>query len=192
MNTATLAPETDANESLVGIVDELFGNQRTTVPTVSHGEVKIFQCKVKNISVIIGLFDALVSRIPADEFDEFLFGLRDMQKEAIKAGKSPFDMEGATELILRILGSRSLIMSVLTGCNDVLVPFLTQFTSLKADEFEELTLDEFGVVAAGVIAINYGFFTHTLRPLLQRAIAVWRGKKNAKNLIDKATAQASH
>ena len=190
MNTATLAPETDTPESLVGIVDELFGNSRTTVPTATYDEVQIFQCKVKNIGLIIGLFDTLISRIPADEFDAFLFGLRDMQTKAIKAGKSPFDMEGTSELVLNILGSRSLVMAVLTGCNDALVPFLTQFTSLTADQFEELTLDEFGVIAAGVIAINYGFFTHTLRPLLQRAIAAWRSKKNAKNLIDKATAPA--
>lgn len=174
---------TSTGESLSDVVDELFNLARSTVPT-EHGMVTIYPCKVKHLGSIMALFGEFLNRIKAEEFDAFLTELGAIQKRAMDEGKSPFDLhEQGAAMLLALLGNRSLIMEVLIGCNATLVPLMTNFVSLPQEKIEDLNLDEFAVVCAGVVAINYGFFTRILRPMLQRAIVAWRSKKNVKNLI---------
>lgn len=170
------------NEDDLGVVlDALFGGERTDVPTKEFGKVQIFPAKVRQLKTITSMFTLLINRIPEKEFGDLLGSIAAIQKENIDAGRSPFYMadENAGKLLLDFLQGRSLIGVLLNSLADVLPEFLCQFTSLNEKEkYEELSIDEFAVIAAGVVAINYGFFTRQLLPTLKSVLQNWRVKKS--------------
>ncbi len=175
---ADTAPE---GTNLATVVDELFANHRTEFPISNGVMVKIKPAKVKQIAIVMRLFNDLLSNIPKEKFEAFLDEVAVEQRRLIGEGKSAYDLDAGSALLLnKALGEHSLILGALASVADSLPSFVAEFTSLTVDEIGELDLDEFVVTLAGVIAVNYGFFTQSLRPIVSSAIAGWKSKKSAQ------------
>lgn len=174
---AAAAPATlpDTAISLDAIVGELFGGARTTY-TLRDGTVVTFeQAKFRQIAKVTLLFQEMVNRIPKDKFRQFLEMVVEAQTEAMAQGKSQQEMSlNAVGLIEKAMGENSMLLTLFATVIDILPDFVPHFCDLSSEAFGALDLDEAVVCAAGVVAVNYGFFTRTLPPLLKGVIAGWQ------------------
>lgn len=165
--------------SLEAIVDEMFMGSRTTA-TLQNGTIVTFhQAKFKQIAVVTRLFQEMLNRIPKEKFSELLGMIVDAQTLAMSEGKSNTDMTvNAGILIENAIGEKSMLLTIFSTVLDMLPDFIPQFCDLSADAFNELDIDEAVLVATGVVAVNYSFFTQKLPPLLKSVTASWSKKSS--------------
>jgi hypothetical protein len=184
-------------DTLASIVDEMFGAEGRTTFTLRSGKVVTFhQARFKHIAKITALFQEMLNRIPKDKFKEMIDMVVTAQVGAMKEGKSQAELDlNAANMIEKALGENSLLLSVFSTIMDILPNFVPQFCDLSADDFGELDLDEALVVASGVVAVNYSFFTQTLPPLLKRIFGGWKQKgatsSNTSDLPNSSTSTAT-
>lgn len=171
-----------AEDTLEQVVDELFSQARTTL-TLRDGRVVEFKsASYKHIGKIARLFETLLSRVPAEQLGKLIDMIVGEQKNLLMAGKSVNDFDiGASGLVQEAMGNGSLLLTVFANVSDVLPQAVELFSTLGAADFDELEMDEAMLVAAGVVARNYSFFTQTVRPVLVNVMRAWKsvGKKTA-------------
>ncbi len=172
-----IAEVTGADVSMEAVMAGLFGGTATTLTLRDERVVTFKEAKVKEVAVITRLFQRLLDSIPRDKFATMLQMIVDSQVQAMADGKSQNDLSlNATKLIEEALGENSLLLTVFSNVIDMLPDAIPHFTDISKEIYEDLSLDEAVCVAAGVVAVNYGFFTRTLPPLLKSIIGAWKKK----------------
>lgn len=187
-----IAEVKSSDVSMESVVDELFGGTATSF-TLRNGTVVTFkQAKFKQIAVITRLFQQLLDRIPKDKFATMLGLIVNEQAKAMADGKSQTDISlNATGMIEAALGQNSLLLTVFTNVLDLLPEAVPQFCDLKKEQFEDLDLDEAVLVATGIVAVNYSFFTQTLPPLLKSVLGGWQKKSGTTVSTERSTSLTS-
>ncbi len=163
--------------TLESVIDQMFSSGLTTYTTRAGKLVVFEQAKFKQIAAVTRLFHEMLAMIPKAEFSHLIALVVDSQTAAMAEGKSATDMSlNASQIVQEALGENSLLLTIFASCLDILPKFIPQFCNLTADEFGDLELDEAVLVATGVVATNYGFFTRTLPPLVKTAFGAWKTK----------------
>jgi hypothetical protein len=135
------------------------------------------QAKFKEIAAVTLLFQKMLDHIPQDRFKALLAAIVEAQHEAMAAGRAPGDLSlNATRLVDKAFGQTSVLLTIFASVMDILPEFVPQFCDLSAADFNELDLDEAVLVAAGVVAVNYAFFSQKLPPLVQHALRGWQSR----------------
>ncbi len=163
--------------SLESVVDQLFNGGLTTL-TLANGQIVTFQqAKFKQIAAVTRLFSELLALIPREQFSVLLGLVVEAQIGSMAQGKAATDMSLNTNKIIEsALGENSLLLTIFASCLDILPQFVPQFCNMSAEQFEQLDLEEAVLVATGVVATNYGFFTQKLPPLLKSILSGWNKK----------------
>jgi hypothetical protein len=163
--------------TLESVIDQMFNDGLTTYTTRAGKLVTFQQARMKQIAAVTRLFHELLAMIPKEEFSTLLALIVQSQADAMQQGRSATDLNmNASHIVQEALGENSLLLTVFASCLDILPKFVPQFCDMTADEFGDLELDEAVLVATGVVATNYGFFTQTLPRLVKIAIGGWKQK----------------
>ncbi len=163
--------------TLESVIDQMFNDGLTTYTTRAGKVVTFQQAKFKQIAVVTRLFHDMLSMIPKQEFSTLIALVVQSQTEAMNEGRSATDLSlNASNIVQEAMGENSLLLTIFSSCLDILPKFIPQFSTMTADEFGDLDLDEAVLVATGVVATNYSFFTQTLPPLVKSAIGGWKRK----------------
>lgn len=162
----TMQEAPEAN--LATVVGELFGGAKTTLNLADGTVVMFHRAKFKQIAAVTRLFQELINAVPRDAFMELLATIAMAQKESMREGRSADDISMNTlNLLDKAFGENSITLNLFATVMDKIPQFIPQFSDMSAAAFEELEIDEALLVAVGVVASNYDFFTQKLLPLLK-------------------------
>ena len=168
---------------LLAVVDRIFAESVSEFTAPSNGTViKFPRAKLKQLGAATRLFQSIAERVPEERIAELLDLVIAEQKQLLAEGKSVHDMNlNASNIITKALGNRSLLFEVFAACTEELSKVVAVFTNISVDEYEELDLEEQLIVAAGIFAVNYNFFTQSLPPILRAIFAGWKKRISARN-----------
>lgn len=189
----TVVPEEAV--SLETTIEKMFEEGLTTYTTRAGVVVTFQQAKFKQIAVVTRLFQEMLALVPKEEFSNLIGMIVGAQVHAMAEGKAATDIDlNVAKIIEEAIGEKSLLLTVFASCLEILPKFVPQFCTMTAAQFDELDVDEALVVATGVVATNYSFFTQTLPPILKQVFGGWRQKGSStaatKNKLPSTTSSA--
>lgn len=175
MNTAIEVKEEQI--TLETTIERMFESGLTTYTTRAGQTVHFQQAKFKQIATVTRLFQEMLALVPREEFGNMISMIVGAQVDAMAQGRAATDLNlNVGRIVEEAIGEKSLLLTVFASCLDILPKFVPQFCDMSAEQFDQLDLDEAVVVATGVVAVNYSFFTRTLPPLLKQALGGWKKK----------------
>lgn len=169
----------------LGAVDELFDDAESSItvqitnedaegndlPPVDK-EVNFKACKVKHIGPLTKLVQAMAMGLGDAEMIKVLDYVSGKQQAQLAAGVSAYALN-TEELVNEVVVTGSLIGQLLSGASEILPHYVSIFTNLTEEEFGNIDPIQGCLVAYGIFARNFSFFTRNT-PLLSRAfIAVF-------------------
>ncbi len=167
---------------LSAVVDGLFANAITTFTLDNGKEVTIKRAGIVQIGKATAFFSMLISSAPAERIKALIELISSEQAKLLEEGKSVHDMNlNAIGIIQKGLDTQGLLLPLFASVAEKLPEFCSYFSTVSAEEYAELTLDEQMVIAAGVFAVNYGFFTQSLPPIIKSVIAGLKNKQSETN-----------
>lgn len=180
----TTPAKPDQNDAAQGTLElfhamkELFDGADADLPLKSlPGKVVQFKAaKMKHLDKITVLIGEMAASLSEAELGTVVNRVSALQEKAISEGVSPYDLN-TTGLVNETLGNASLVAKLATAGLQSLPKFVCYFTNLEPDEFGELEADEGLLIALGVFARNYSFFTQRVPPVIAAFVAAQRAKK---------------
>jgi hypothetical protein len=170
----------EATLVMINACNELFGDVKSEVTLPSLGENRVVHfkpAKFKHLEQITVLFESMATGFTNSEMVTMVKQVSAQQEAAINNGESPYKID-TNGLIGQVTENGSLMAKLMTRSLQTLPKLAPMFTDLTPEEFGELDVDEAMIVAFGIFARNYNFFTHRLPPVIAAFIAAL--KKRAK------------
>jgi len=192
-NTTTATASITTNDLPVASqLDTIFGSSNTNYTLGDGRVVGIRPARLKQVVAITNFFKRLLGTINPDQLKLLIDSIAIEQLQLLKDGKSQYDMDlNASKMIREAIGHNSLLLEIFGNALELLPELAAPFTSLPPAEFAELELDEMMAVCAGVVAVNYSFFTQKLPPILRSIQQGLQQKKNSQNSSESSTKAAS-
>lgn len=154
---------------LLAAVDELFANTQSTVTLRSGQVVQIYPAKVKHLRSIVDYVSEFVGGFQESELVQLIAKVSKRQEQAIDAGESPYTLD--TESIVKeVAGEADLIMRLVQSGVEALPKYVTLFSDMTVEQFEDLELDEAAVIGFAIFGRNYHFFTQQALPVILGSI----------------------
>jgi hypothetical protein len=168
------------NSLLQATADLFAGMEGDTAVLSDKREVNIRTAKVKQLRDITAFIQGFLGRLEGSQVVDLIDKLSIYQQKKIAEGVSPYQM-GTKEMILEIIGSANVLSVVLDAAVTELPKLLPIFSSLSAEEVDELELDDATVVAFHIFGKNYHFFSRQVLPLIRGCIESLRQKQKHAN-----------
>ncbi len=163
------APAT-ANQDLALAATSLFGGTTNRVTLRSGEVVTVYPAKVRQLSMVIDLFSRIVLSLDQEALGALVTMISDEQKKAIADGKDPNSIDmgelAQAKMVRTAFGNVSLLRQLFMSVMDGLPELVVSFTSMSAESFQDLEIDEGMLVMGGIFMLNYSFFTQKLPPML--------------------------
>lgn len=158
----SVAPSAD---SLVSAAETLFGT--VDKPLVLRGgrQVLVQQGKTRHVGILLRFFNALIDKLDRTQ----IVTLVTMIQEAGSGGSA--EAKDVESLVTKAFDKSALVLTLLHAVNDVLPEVITAMSNLSKEDFLDLDLDEGGLVAYTVFALNYDFFSRNLPAVLRVSLA---------------------
>lgn len=183
----------------LGAVDELFDNAESFITVQITGEdaegndlppvdkqVNFRACKVKHIGPLTKLVQAMAMGLGDEEMVKVLDYVSGKQQEKLAAGVNAYALD-TEALVNEVVVTGSLIGQLLAGAADLLPRYVSTFTNLTEEEYGNIDPIQGCLVAYGIFARNFSFFTRNM-PLISRAfIAVFQQRLGKINSAKKAS-----
>lgn len=173
-------------------VEELFNEPLGTVtitiyPEDAEGnelepvekEVQFRPCKTKHLNTLTTLIYSLTAGFSDGELAKVLTFVTDEQKKLLDSGVNPYMLNTET-LVQKAQVSGGTMLALFQGALSILPPFVSKFTNLTAEEFNNADALQGALVAYGIFARNYHFFIQN-GPLLGRAFMASLASRAVKN-----------
>lgn len=172
--------------NLEQVLDGIFAGTVTTFTTSAGTEVRFPRAGIVQLGKATKFINHLIQQVDKDKVDQFLQLVAKEQTDLLSQGKSVYDINMNTaSLLSKALNNHSLLLEMFGMMAEVLPEFVTVFTSMPANEYEVLSLDEQLVIAAGILIVNYAFFTQSLPPIMRSAMrAIASKQQSAKGKQD--------
>lgn len=167
-----------AHDNLSAVVDAMFDSGSTSYTTTTGVAIDFKPVNIKRIGKMTEFINTLLQQVGRDKVEALAGVIADEQQRLMSEGKSAYALD-IGGLVKRYYDNSSLLLTVFGLVADVLPGMVVTFTNMSEDQFNELGLDEQIVVATGVFAVNYGFFTQSLPPIIKRAMSGLASKKSA-------------
>jgi hypothetical protein len=165
--------------NLEQVVDALFDGKTTTFTTSAGVEVRFELANLKRLGKATSLVNLIMERADKDKIAKFIGSVATEQSALMADGKSPYALDlNAALLLEKAYTNHSLLLQIFGLIAEELPGFVATFTNMSEADFDALVLDEQLVVAAGVLAVNYGFFTQSLPRIIASAMRGFASKKS--------------
>lgn len=165
---------------LTAIVDGLFANTVSEFTTENGTHVLFKRAGIVQLGQATKFFSLITERADPAKIKQLIDLITMEQEQMIAEGKSVHEMNlNAMALITKGLNNQSLLLTVFSAMADAIPEFVAIFTTISPEAYGELSLDEQLVIAMGIFAVNYGFFTQSLRPIIESAIRGLKQKQSA-------------
>ena len=172
MTSTPATPEAPDNSAevtaaLLNAVHELFADVASTCKLPTSGlEVTFYPAKFRHLDEITQLYATVISGLTNTELTSMMQTVSKKQESLINEGVSPY-MTDPVGLVQQVMGGGgALTLKLLHGLTDVTPKLVDMFTSLSAEEFKDLEMDEVMIVVYAIFARNYNFFIQRLLPLI--------------------------
>lgn len=167
-------------------LDGIFAGTVTEFTTTTGVQVHFPRAGIVQLGKATKFINLLIERADKIKVDAFLKLVAGEQAALLAEGKSAHDINlNNVKLLGKALDNGPLLMSLFGSMADALPEFVAIFTTIKEDDYAALTLDEQLVIAAGILVVNYSFFTQSLPPIIRSALKGFQmlksgqGKRNA-------------
>jgi hypothetical protein len=166
--------------NVIASIDALFGGSANSHTLASGKVVDFKKVNLGRIAVVTDMLNKLASSPIADKFGVLLQSIATEQRALIGAGQSPDAINFSKGVILdKAFGNHSLLLEVFSTVAGSIPEFVAALSTITKEDFDELELDEQMILAAGVIAVNYAFFTQSLPPIIATVMKNVGAKKQA-------------
>lgn len=179
---AKTANAAEAGLHILAALGDLFAGSTDHVALPSRvkagaDDVCFYAAKFRHLGEIGVLLQSMLSNFNVSEVKTLLATVSKQQEDKINEGVSPYRLH-TEEIVKAAVGDGSLVAKLLQGATQTLPQLAPMFSNLTAEEFSELDLDEAGIVAYGILAHNYSFFTQRLLPVIAASIASLSARKS--------------
>lgn len=165
-------PAVEADNPLSAIAataNALFGPDGNAYCTLGNGRKVVFKpAKMKHLTSLVSFFETGLKTLSdehllqlvtlATSFRSRAKSLEDMQAEAID--------KGADDLVRKAIGSSQSLLMMFRALLEVLPKFASTLSDITVEEYDELDITDCQIIILGIFAVNYTFFTQSLRPIL--------------------------
>jgi hypothetical protein len=143
----------DQPTNIIQSIDALFGGSSSSFTLKNGTTVEFQKVNLPRIAVVTGMLDKLAATPLADKFRDFL------------ASVAAIDFNQGVALN-KAFANHSLLLQVFSTVAESIPEFVAALSTIDKPAYEGLELDEQLILAAGVIAVNYAFFTQSLPPII--------------------------
>lgn len=176
MTNQSQHPESD----LSAAIDQLFTSDSPLYQLKSGERVRFKRAGIVQLGKLSTLFQTLMDKVDPAQINRFLELIAMEQSRLIQNGESAHSLNMntvAAELLEKALGNQSLLLTIFAACAEQLPVAVELFSDISAEKYADLELDEQLILAAGVIAANYGFFTQSLPHIIKNVFAGLQRRK---------------
>lgn len=169
----------EATLAMLNACNELFGDVKSETKLPSLGEDRVVQfkpAKFKHLEQITVLFESMAAGFTNSEMVTMVKQVSAQQEAAINQGESPYKID-TQGFVSQVAENGGLVAKLMTKSLQTLPLLAPMFTDLTPEEFGELDVDEAMIVAFGIFARNYNFFTHRLPPVIAAFTASLKNRK---------------
>ena len=157
----------DQTQNVIASIDALFGGSAASFTLRNGTEVAFKKVNLARIAIVTSMLDKLAASPMANKFGELLQAIAAEQRALLLDGQSPDAINFNKGVLLdKAFGNHSLLLQVFTTVAEAVPDFIAALSTVERAVLDELELDEQMVLAAGVIAVNYAFFTQSLPPII--------------------------
>ena len=158
-------PAEPSADTLVSAAETLFGTADKPLVLRDGRNVLVQQGKTRHVGILLNFFNALITKLDREQ----IVTLVTMIQGAGVGGEA--DAKDIDSLVAKAFDKSALVLTLLHAVNDVLPEVITAMSNLSKDDFLDLDLDEGGLVAYTVFALNYDFFSRNLPAVLRVSLA---------------------
>ncbi len=167
---------------LSAVIDGLFANEITKFTTQDGFEVQFRRAGIVQLGKATDFFRTLMESAPVEKVKQLIDLIATEQQQLLSDGKSVHDLSlNATQMIQKGLANQSLLLEIFGVMSAKLPEFCSYFSNVTTAQYEDMSLDEQLVIAAGVFAVNYGFFTQSLPPIIKSVVRGLKSKQIGSN-----------
>lgn len=169
----------EQSQNLEQVLDGIFAGTATRFTTSAGNEVIFNRAGIVQLGKITKFINLIIENTDKQKIDAFLQLVAKEQTAMLAEGKSVQDINlNSAGLLTKALKNHNLLLDLFGMFAAELPEFISIFSTCTADDYEALALDEQLVIAAGILIVNYAFFTQSLPPIM-RSIAKALSAKNA-------------
>ena len=173
------------SNDLSAVVDGLFANAVTSFTTEQGVHVEFKRAGITQLGKASKFIELVMAKADPSRVKDFLDLITGEQQALMAEGKSVYDINlNAVSMIEKFLGNQSLLLTIFAATAEVIPEFVSIFSTITPEQFDQCSLDEQMVMAAGVFIVNYGFFTQSLPPIIKSVMQGLKKKHDAKMLKD--------
>lgn len=145
------------------------GDNKPFIPSLGRS-VTVSPAKMWQMGPLMNFFKEVIGRLPRNKVDMLITRVAEEQLRIIADGGDPTKlnlqaMVTSDAVIGEVMEHVSLVTSFMAETFDILPEFVAMFTDVTPAEFKELEFDEGALLAFGIFALNYDFFTQRLLPI---------------------------
>lgn len=155
--------------TMLASLDELFAGAESNLTLRSGKKVEVPAAKVKQLKQITAFITDFVSSFEEKALVQLIMKVSARQEAAIEQGTSPYLLH-TNEIVKELAGEAGILMSVLNGGLGQIGKVVSIFSNITEEEFDDLELDEAGVLLFAIFGRNYSFFTHQVLPVIRVCI----------------------
>lgn len=169
-----------SQNAMLQALDDLFlGVKGESVVLPSGTRVIIHTAKVKHLREITDFVTDFLQKFTQEEIVQLIAMTTRAQEDLIKEGENPYvNFMGQ---IKTYIGGAAILAKVIKTVTDVAPRFLSLFTDMTIEDFDELELDEASMVSYAIFGRNYHFFSQKVRPAIRGCIALLQSQKKQEN-----------
>jgi hypothetical protein len=170
----------DQPNNIIASIDALFGGSSSSFTLRSGANVEFQKVNLPRIAVVTTMLDKLATTPLADKFRAFLQSIAKEQGALLAGGQSPDAIDFNKGVALeKAFANHSLLLQVFSTVAETIPEFVAALSTIGVKDYEALELDEQLILAAGVVAVNYAFFTQSLPPIIATVMKNVGAKKQA-------------
>lgn len=180
--------ENQPAHNLEHALDELFSGAVTHYTTSAGTRVNFPRTGIKQLGKATAFVNKIAGTAVPESLNQFLALAATEQKRLLEEGKSVHDINlNHNGLLETALGNHSLLLGIFSAVADVLPEVVAIFSTITEAEYESLSLDEQLIIAAGILIVNYSFFTQSLPPIIKSAMRAVNAKQQMLKSVGKQT-----
>lgn len=176
--------ESDPQNDLLLAALTIFEDGRNTFKLKDGFEVNIYPATMKQMAPTMRFFHEVVASLETSQLAVLIDMVAKKQKEYMEKGVDPrkIDIQElvTADMVGESFGNVSILSLLFAAAFEYLPGIVKLYTNIDEKRFGDLEFDEGVTVVVGVFALNYGFFTQRLRPILMGSIRLL-AKQSQKN-----------
>lgn len=165
---------------LTTVIDTMLSTSVTTYTPLDNSELITFKrAGIVELGMMTGFMNAILETVSINEVEALISVIAPAQAKLMYEGKSAHDMNlNAAGIVSEVLGKKSLVLTLFAATADQIPSVVQTFSTCTAQRYADMELDEQLVIIVGIFAVNYGFFTQSLRPIIKSVFAGLKRKQN--------------